>query len=77
MTPPAAHPEAVQLLAELYGIQLAVFDGTGIPQSGWSFPQVWHRVRALLEREDALKTALTHGAELLAEERKKEKANGG
>ena len=62
--------EAVQLLAELYGVQLAVYVGTGCRPAQWASGTKWVRVQALLEREGAIQVARNEAARLLKEERK-------
>lgn len=62
--------EAVQLLAELYGVQLAVYVGTGYRPPQWAAGDKWERVRVLLEREGAIQVARNEAARLLREERR-------
>jgi len=64
--------EAAQLLAELYGVQLAVYLGTGYGPAQWASGAKWVRVQALLEREGAMQVARNEAARLLKEERAEE-----
>jgi hypothetical protein len=62
--------EAVRLLAELYGVQLAVYVGTGYGPAQWASGAKWVRVQTLLEREGAIQAARDEAARLLREERR-------
>lgn len=62
--------EAVRLLAELYGVQLATYAGTGYGPAQWAFAEKWLRVQSLLERAGAIQAARDHAARLLKEERR-------
>lgn len=64
--------EAVRLLAELYGVQLAVYIGTGYGPAQWASGAKWVRVQALLEQEGAIQVARNEAARLLKQERAEE-----